>query len=194
MILSLFAFSQEQIDIRITEVPYREPYAFLRLHFDFAGQQKVKDLTTNTTDLARSQLGLGLGLISAKQTDIQMESRVSFRTVDISNITNATRRHNDFNILLGGRYLPRYPTFSIGKKTPVRLTFSALGGLNMRGASIADQLTYDVLLDVGLFFSQSDNPSGLMFEFQYRPLGSDAIVNFYLTPSWCFSVSWIIGP
>lgn len=193
LLISTSIFSQD-LDIRITEVPYNPPYAFMRIHFDFAGSQPVEILSDNSVVNARSQLGFGIGLISAKESDIQFEYRFSYRMVDLSNLNLGLNKHSDFDIILGGRYYPRYPTFGLSKNTPVRVTLAALGGLDMRGAQFADQMAIDVILNAGLVISSKDNPSGLMVEFQYRPLGSDAIGSVYLKPSYTFCVSWLFGP
>lgn len=183
-----------QIDIRITEVPYNPPYAFTRISFEMGGKQLVEINKDKSTLRARSQIGFGFSMISAKESDIQFEMRLGYRAVDLSNIDSlGVKKHQDYDILLGGRYYPRYPTFGLGK-TPVRLTLAAVGGLNMRGAGLADQMAFDVVINAGLSFSQKDHPSGVMFEFQYRPIGSDAIGGIYLLPSYTFALSWLFGP
>jgi len=194
-ILTLGLFAQP-FEIRITEVPYEPPpIVFNRVHFDIGGKQECEIDSIGTVRNARSQIGFGFGIISTRDSDIQIESRFSYRKVDLSNLNIAgVSRHQDFTILAGGRYFPRYPTLGLSKNTPVRLTFAAIGGLNMRGQGIADQTAFDVLLNAGFVLSQNDNPSGIMFEFQYRPITSDAIQGVILLPSYTFAISWLFGP
>lgn len=189
----LFTFGQQDINIKITHVPYQEPYAFLRLQFEFAGQQKVEVDDTSKIFLARSQLGFGLGLISATKSDIQLETRIGYRKVDLSNIDILPPQHVELHFGIGGRYLPRYPTFAIGRM-PVRITAGLLGSLVFRGASMIDELNFDVLADAGLFFSQRDNASGILVGIQYRPMGSGAIPGAFLRPSWTMCFSFMFGP
>ncbi len=185
-----------QIDIRITEVPYVAPAPILtRLSFEMGGKQPCEVDSVSTVRNARSQFGISFGSISTKDSDIQAEMRIAYRLTDLSNLKiSGISKHQDFNILLGGRYFPRYPTFGLSNKTPVRITLAALGGLNMRGQGFADQMAIDVILNAGFVISQNDNPSGIMLEFQYRPLGSNAFGIPLLLPSYIFALSWLFGP
>lgn len=194
IVMTINSVIAQPIEIRITEVPYEKPYIFTRVSFEMGGTQMVEVAPDNNQMRSRSQIGFGFGSISAKDSDIQGEFRLGYRSVNLSNIDSiGVTRHQDFDILLGGRYYPRYPTFGLGK-TPVRLTFAAIGGINLRGAGMGDQMAFDVLINAGLSFSQSDNASGVMLEFQYRPIGSDAIGGIYLLPSYTFCLAWLFAP
>lgn len=194
ILICRFSFAQD-LNIRITEVPYTPVYAFMRVSFEIGGKQAVQILSDNSVVNAQSQIGFAVGMISAKQSDIQFESRFAYRQVKLSNLNIAgVNSHVDFDILLGGRYFPQYPTFALSKNTPVRITLGAIGGLDMRGAQIADQMALDVILDAGFVISSGSNASGIMLEFQYRPLGSDAIGSIYLQPAYTFAISWLFGP
>lgn len=196
LIIFALGLIAQPIEIRITEVPYEPPpIVFNRVHFDIGGKQTCETDSIGTVRNARSQIGFGFGVISTRDSDIQLESRFSYRKVDLSNLNiPGVAKHQDFTILVGGRYFPRYPTFGLSKSTPVRMTFAAIGGLNMRGQGFADQMAFDMILNAGIVISQSDNPSGVMFEFQYRPITSDAIPGVILLPSYTFAISWLFGP
>jgi hypothetical protein len=191
-IFSKISAQEETINLRITEVPYQPVYAFFRTSFDLGIQQKVD--FNHATFKARNQLGFSIGLISCKESDIQFETRIGYRQVDLSNIDSVpANKHYDLDIMLGGRYYPRYPTFALSKNTPVRLTFSGIGGLCLRGNDLTN-MGLTVALSAGFVFSQKDNPSGIMLEAQYRPLGSNAIAGVYLHPAWLLSIAWLFGP
>lgn len=191
-ILSIIKIFAQQDD-EVTKVFFKESFSFFRLQFEFGGKQKVEIIDTNKIFSARSQLGFSIGLISATQSDFQIETRVGYRKVDLGNILQNKSRHLELYIGLGGRYLPRNPITTV-YGVPIRFTFALLGLLNLRGYEIADQVDFDLIADVGMFFSQKDNLSGFLLEFQYRPLGSNAIQELFLRPSWAIACSFMFGP
>lgn len=193
-VLSFYAIwgQDETIHIKITEVPYQPVTAFLRVSFDVGLQQKVE--WKNTSYSARNQIGFALGLISSKESDIQFETRLGFRQVDISNIDSVPfRKYYDFDILVGGRYFPRYPTFALSKTTPVRLTFSTVGGLSLSGNDLTS-MGFSTIFTGGLIVSQKDNPSGVLLELQYRLLGNEPSPDLHLNSALLLSVAWLFGP
>ena len=112
-------------------------------------------------------------MISARNSDLQLESNISYERfkTDKLLLPDLTTLH-ELEVQLGGRFLPRYPTFGLGK-IPVRLTFSALGGLGWMFPGPYNFI-FDVsmILTAGLHISSGDNPSGFLIEAIYRPLAS----------------------
>ncbi|MCX7697407.1 MAG: hypothetical protein N2Z72_06925 [Bacteroidales bacterium] len=191
-LLNFYAQEESTINIKITEVPYQPVTAFLRVSFDVGFQQRVT--WKNVNYKARNQIGFALGLISCKESDIQFETRVGFRQVDISNIDSVPfRKYFDFDILIGGRFFPRYPTFGLSRTTPVRLTFSTLGGLSLTGNDLTN-IGFSTIFTGGFIISQKDNPSGILLELQYRLLGNDPATDLHLHSAWLLSVAWLFGP
>jgi hypothetical protein len=201
-VLSAPSLAQEQIEIEITEVPYRPVHAFMRVHFEFLGKQEILHQEWQTTQ-KDSYIGFGLGLISARDTDFQFESNLAYERykadlIGIPDLDNVGR----FDIQVGGRYLPRYPTFGLSRMA-VRLTFSALAGAGLVFPGSYD-MAYDLsmILTAGLMISSGDNPSGFLVEFIYRPLESSLKVNsldaylgkLILKPAWGLRIAWIFGP
>lgn len=204
LVLLLPAPARAQIEIEITEVPYRPVYAFLRAHFEFGGKQEIlhQEWLTNQKD---SFIGFGIGLISAKRSDIQFESNISYERFKVDKIgIGDLRSLSELDIQLGGRYLPRFPTFGLGR-IPVRLTFSALAGLGLFFAGSYDITTMEMsmILTGGLMISSGDSGSGFLLEFIYRPLEPNLKVSgiggpdygtLALKPSFGFRVAWLFGP
>lgn len=189
-----------QIRIEITEVPYREPYAFLGIHFEFSGQQRVEG--DNGLTAEAGQIGFGLRLMSAKHNqDFQFESLLDYRGIDVKKLgIKDLNNLSLFDIIFGGRYYPRYPTFGFGS-VAVRFTTAAHGGL---GIEISEPtLMFTVDLSAGFILSTKDNPSGLSIEFVYRPTTSnikhESVLDgskweVSLKPSWCIRLGFIFGP
>jgi hypothetical protein len=195
--------AQEPIRIEITEVPYRPVYAFLRVHFEFAGKQEFLHQEWQTTQ-KDDFMGFGIGLISAKDSDIQFESNISYQRYksNLLGVPDFDMLH-ELDIQLGGRFFPRYPTFGLGK-IPVRLTFSALGGIGLLMPNGYD-IKYDlsVLLSAGLMISSGSNASGFLIEVVYRPLTTsfklDTAEGAYLgmidkKPSIGIRLAWLFAP
>jgi opacity protein-like surface antigen len=198
------AAAQDPIRIEITEVPYQKPYAFLRAHFEFGGKQELyhEDWGTAQKD---PFIGFGVGLISARPSDIQFESNFSYQRykMDGLGVPGASLLH-ELDMQVGGRYYPRYPTFGLGK-TPVRLTFSALAGVGwVFPSGLDDVFGLSMLLTAGLSISSGSHASGVLLEFVYRPLGNtfgvtkavDMADYGRLTqkPAFGFRIAWLFGP
>ncbi|MBN2199319.1 MAG: hypothetical protein JW747_05655 [Candidatus Aminicenantes bacterium] len=208
LVFSAPSAAGEKIEIEITEVPYRPVHAFLRIHFEFIGKQEIvhQEWQTSQKD---GYLGFGLGLISARDTDFQYESNLSYERykTDLIGIPDLDYV-SQFNFQIGGRYLPRYPTFGIGRMA-ARLTFSALGGAGLIFPGSYDMgYELSMILAAGLMISSGDNPSGILIEFVYRPLESGFKVNSWQEsaldevywgklikkPAWGIRIAWIFGP
>jgi len=202
LVLSAPARAQKQIEVEITEVPYRPVHAFLRVHFEFLGKQEIthQEWLTSQKD---SYLGFGLGLISARDTDIQFETNLSYERYKADKIgVPDLDLVSQFDIQLGGRYFPRFPTFGLGR-TPVRLTFSALAGVGLIFPGSYD-MAYELsmVITAGLMISSGDNPSGFLLEFVYRPLESDFKAQnadgyfgkLVKKPAWGIRIAWLFGP
>jgi hypothetical protein len=139
--LNVFAYDYyDHLDITYTEVPYKPVYAFLGINFEAAGA---------------SQNGMSITMTSAREQDLQFEVMLDYRKVKELSV---------FDIMLGGTYLPRYPTFEIG--LPARLKISALGGLAMGN----EEMGMGMLLSTGLLFSFGrEEANGILLALNYRP-------------------------
>jgi len=195
--------AHDPIRIEVTHVPYRPTHALLRVHFEFAGQQEIFN-----QEPQRSQkdpyLGFGAGLISARNSDIQFETNISYERFKSGKlgIPDLNMVH-ELDLQLGGRYFPRCPTFGLGS-TPVRVTFSALGGLGWYfPASYNNVLGLSMILTAGLAVSSADSASGFLVEFIYRPLETDLDVEsiedgilgrLVVKPSFGIRIAWLFSP
>jgi hypothetical protein len=195
--------ADDPIRIEITEVPYRRTHALLRVHFEFAGRQEIFNQEQQLSQ-KDPYLGFGAGLISARDSDIQFETNISYERFKSGKlgIPDLNMVH-ELDLQLGGRYFPRRPTFGLGS-TPVRLTFSALGGLGWYfPASYNNILGLSLILTAGLAVSSGDSASGLLIEFIYRPLETSLDIEnieggsfgtLVMKPSLGIRVAWLFGP
>ena len=202
LVSSAPAKAGEQIEIEITEVPYRPVHAFLRIHFEFLGKQEIfhEEWLTSQKD---PYIGFGLGLISARAGDIQFESNISYERYKADKIgVPDLDTVSQFDFQAGGRYFPRYPTFGLGR-TAVRVTFSALAGLGIVFPGSYDlTLGLSMMMTAGLMVTSGDNPSGFLVEFVYRPLESgfkaENLDGYFgkltMKPSWGIRIAWLFGP
>jgi hypothetical protein len=177
------------IPVEEDEVPF-----YKRFNFEVLGRQNVEILSTNEIVQARSQVGFGASLIYWYYPDLHPETRIGYRVVDLSNIDSiGTKKYQNLYFMMGGRFLPCDQDF-LFEGNQLRLTFAALGGISIRGASLADQLAFDMLLSAGLAYSFQRRyyTSFVMLEFQYSPLGSDAVGGIYLPPSYTFCLSFVL--
>jgi hypothetical protein len=165
-------------------------YGYSQIGFDFLGKQNVKILSSGKTVSAQSQIGINAGTYMNWGTIIHPTATLGFRQVKLSNIDSiGATKHLDLYIMAGARYFPDSKFYN--KRWS--LTFSAMGGLNLRGAGIADQMAFDLHVTGGMVYSLTKGyPSNmLIFEVKYMPLGSDAISTIELLPSYIFNVSFI---
>ena len=159
----------EKIDVEVTEVPYRDVYAFLGIHFEPSGQLTAE--SSNGASITSKLTGFGMGLMSARKEDFQFETMLGYRSFSVEKLGIVDEdggklgKIEIFDMYIGGRFYPRYPTFALGRN-PVRLTFSALGGL---GLSNYSNMLFSMVITAGLSLSSHDSPSGLMIEYVYRP-------------------------
>ena len=194
-----------QIEIEITEVPYQEVYAFMGVYFEVGGAQPLEyNEAVYTVPTTR----FGLRMHSARNSDVQMEwmvgaSRSDISTLDIPDLDNIVYGE----ALIGGRYFPRYPTFRLGRNTPVRLTGSASGGMLMALSSGVSQFELDIVLTAGIAITGLEEPSGITLEFVYRPntIGidysyynidtySDQNYALLLQPAWALRIGFLFAP
>jgi hypothetical protein len=197
--------SSQDIEIEITEVPYQEVYAFGSPWFDFGGGHDVAG-DAQTVDAGFA--GFGFRIWGAREDrDIQLQLAVGFNQyrVEDLNITDL-RTVSVFDMMWGGRYFPRYPTFGLGRSLAARATFFAEGGLAM--GFNPDMFAPTVVFGGGLSFSGRQNPGGVMLEIVYRPLTQDLehetdsgfptyITTKYpltLDPAWSVRFSFVIAP
>lgn len=177
------------VPVEDEEVPY-----YKRFNFEVLGQQNVEILSTHEIIPARSQVGFGASLIYWYYPDLHPETRLGYRMVDLSNIDSiGVRKYQNLYLMMGGRFLPCDQDF-LFEGNQLRLTFSALGGISIRGVSLADQLAFDMLLSAGLAYSFQRRyyTSFVMLEFQYSPLASDAVAGIMMLPSYTFCLSFVL--
>jgi hypothetical protein len=171
--------SSQDIEIEITEVPYREVHAFGSPWFDFGG---AHDVAGETATVDADFAGFGLRIWGARQDrDIQMQLAVGFNQYRVEDLAiTDLRTVSVLDMMWGGRYYPRYPTFGVGRSLAVRATFFAEGGLAM-GTSPS---FFAPVVDFGAGFAISgrENPSGLMVEIVYRPLIQDVTYEYDTGP------------
>ncbi len=193
-------FSYDKIEVEITEVPYVEPYAFLGVTFETGGSQSVGLRDVEDSSISCSQTGFSLWMMSARHNqDFQFQTHLGYKGIDVSefDLPNLEIISN-MEIFIGGRFFPRYPTFALSK-LPVRLTFSALGGL----CWVGDNMAFSMLFSAGFVISSKDNPTGMTFEIGYRPgllykyqpdYVSETEIQIDIEPSWIFRIGFLFGP
>ncbi len=181
----------QDVTVRVIEEPYQEVYAFLGVYFESLGAQEVEQGSVILDDA--SQLGMGIRLMSARRTDVQFETSVGWRSVNLRDLGNPER--TDFlDIFVGARYWPLYNTFWLGN-TAVRLTFAGKGGLVM-----GNQMTGGVEFSGGLTFSTGTSPSALSVEVVFRPVEyihkdiDEIAQDVFLRPSWTLRIGFQFGP
>ena len=197
--------AHSQIEIEITEVPYQEVYAFLGVYFEVGGAQPLE---YNEAVHAVPTTRFGLRMHSARNSDIQMEwmvgaSRSDLSSLDIPALDNLVYGE----ALIGGRYFPRYPTFGLGRNTPVRLTGSAAGGMLMAMSSGVSLIELDIVLTAGMAITGLEDPSGITLEFVYRPNTVGIDYSYYneatysdqnyalmLQPAWALRIGFLFAP
>jgi hypothetical protein len=195
--------AHDPIRVEVTEVPYRPVHALLRVHFEFAGRQ---DIFRQEGQLAQKDffIGFGAGLISARNSDVQFETNISYERFKADKLGfSGLNTVHELDLQLGGRYFPCYPTFRMGR-IPVRLTFSALGGLGWYfPSSYSDVLDFSMILTAGLAVSSGDSASGFLVELIYRPLETNLAVEtieagafgaLVMKPSFSIRIAWLFGP
>lgn len=150
-----------KVEVEVTEVPYRPVYAFLKINFEAGNEQS----------------GASIGIMSAKQRDIQLESHIGYRSLGNT---------GSFDVMLGGAYFPRRPSFALGDM-PVRVKISALGGMGM-----SDDMFFTFMASAGLVLSSEDDPSGLTAEFVYWP--SVKTTSMDIPGSLSFKLGFLFAP
>ncbi|MFC1500003.1 hypothetical protein ACFL6T_03170 [Candidatus Zixiibacteriota bacterium] len=181
----------QDVTVHVIEEPYQDVYAFLGVYFESFGAQEVEQGSVILTDT--NQLGMGIRLMSARRTDVQFESSVGWRTVDLRDLGDPER--TDFlDIFIGARYWPLYNTFWIGDMA-IRLTVAGRGGLVM-----GNQMTGGVEFSGGFTVSKGRSPSALCIEAVFRPVEyihkdiDEIAADVYLRPSWTLRIGFQFGP
>lgn len=198
------AYSQD-IEIEITEVPYREVYAFGSPWFDLGGGH---DVTGNGQTIDARYTGMGMRIWGARQDrDIQLQLAIGFNQYRVEELGFPDLVSvSVLDMMWGGRYYPRYPTFGLSRTLAVRATFFAEGGLAM--GTNPSFFAPVVVMGAGIAVSSRDNPSGVMLEIVYRPLIQDITHEYdtgfptYITekytltlnPSWNVRLAFLIAP
>lgn len=190
IVLAAHATAQD-VTVRVIEEPYRPVYAFLGIYFETLGSQPAEQggTTVNTAD----QLGLGLKLMSAKRTNLQLDLGFEFRQVDTKGATDPDKI-SVFNTFMGGRFYPLEPTFALGNLA-VRLTLAAHGGL-----AIGDAFGPAVDFSGGFAISSGTDPNGLTVEIVGRPVEytiedlDEILPDVVLSRSWTLRAGFLFGP
>ena len=198
------AYAQD-IEIEITEVPYREVHAFGSPWFDLGG---VHDVTGGGQTIDARYSGMGLRIWGARQDrDIQLQLAIGYNQYRVEEL-GATDlvSVSVFDMMWGGRYYPRYPTFGLARTLAARATFFAEGGLAM--GTTPSFFAPTVVMGAGLAISGRSNPSGVLLEIVYRPLTQDVTHEYdtgpplydeekfplTLNPAWNVRLSFVIAP
>lgn len=183
-----------QIDIRITEVPYRETYAFFAVMLETGGSQPVLRMS-DMVELPANQTGIGLRMQSAKARSIQFEIEMAYRKLDLAG-TGAPDMSIG-SVHLGGRLYPRTPQFGLGRNIGVRVMGAAAGGYAFDFADTTydggNAAGLDIRLSAGLAFSGRSDPSGLTAEVVYRPSKLSGL-RYSVQPSWALRFGFLFGP
>ncbi|MFC1595510.1 hypothetical protein ACFL3X_01195 [Gemmatimonadota bacterium] len=185
------AVKAQDITVRIIEEPYQEVFAFLGVYFESFGAQEVAQGSVTLTDT--NQMGMGIRLMSARRTDIQFETSVGWRTVDLRDLGDPERT-DFFDIFVGGRYWPLYASFLIGNMS-IRLTMAGRGGLVM-----GNQMTGGVEFSGGFTISNRNEPSAVFIEAVFRPVEyihkdiDEIVADVLLRPSWTLRIGFQFGP
>ena len=197
----LQARGDDTLHIEIEE-PHEPVPTFAYLSFEFSGQQEIVD-KSNLVSQKDSQFGFNLGGFSAIQDDIRSEFIIGYRSLKAEQIGYGLENISDFSFHIGGRYYPNNPTFSLGK-IPIRLTFSALGGINWLTAGEGKSaFPFSALLSCGLSISFRNSRSGFLIEFIYRPVSMDMKIKnesdvlmgtLLIKPSWSIRIAWLFAP
>lgn len=186
----------------VIEEPHEPVPSFAFLSFEFSGQQEIVDKASLVSQ-KDSQLGFNLGFFTAVQEDVRVEGIFGYRRLNAEQIGYGLENISDFSFHFGGRYYPNNPTFSLGK-IPIRLTFSALGGINwLTAGPVQSVFPFSALLSAGLSISSRSSRSGLLIEFVYRPISMDMKLmdessvlmgTLLIKSSWCISIAWLFAP
>jgi hypothetical protein len=130
------------VEIEVTEVPYKPVDAFLGLNLQGGSASSGGNIT----------------LTSARASDVQFETLVGYRNLITKEGESGTV--GSFDVMLGGAYFPRYPSFAIFDM-PVRLKTSLLGGMSMA----SEGMFFSACFSMYLIFSSGDDPSGMTLGF-----------------------------
>jgi len=172
-------------------VPKDPVYFFKAINIEFLGRQNVNLIDKDVIIPAQSQVGVNFDLIYNRYSTLHPETQLGYRMVNLSNIDSiGAKKHHDLYINIGTRVLPI-------NDAQLRPTLSIAAGLSFRGASMFDQIAFNLSLRGGLVYSLGSesynmNDSFLFFECAYNPLGSDAIAGIELMPSYIFSVGIVM--
>ncbi len=100
---------------------------------------------------------------------------------------NADSNIGSFDIMIGGTFFPRKPSF-VFLGMPVRLKASLLGGMG-----ISNETTiYSACVSLAMVFSSGNDPSGMTVGLAYWPSVSAGSVR--LPGSVCASVGFLFAP
>ena len=169
-----FAYDDyEHLYVEVTEVPYKPVYAFLNLNLQGGS----------------SQSGGSLGLTSARNSDLQFETLVGYRTINTG--SGSSNNISSFDIMAGGALFPRKPNF-VFMGMPVRLKISLLGGMSMASQADNGYTVFGACVNASLVFSSGDDPSGLTVGISYWPSLSSGDLN--MPSSVCASIGFSFAP
>ncbi len=169
----------------------KDPFFYKAINIQFLGRQNVDVTGRNELIPAKSQIGVDFNLFYGRYGSLHPETQMGYRLVNLSNIDSiGVKKHQDLYINIGTRILPM-------NEAQLRPTLSVAAGLTFRGASLADQIAFNLCLRGGLAYSLGTesynmNHSFIFLECSYLPLGSDAIAGIELQPSYMFSIGIVM--
>ena len=151
----------QDVTVRIIEEPYREPNAFLIPYFEgLLG----RNMTVDGQAIEGSQIGLGIGSMSTRRTNVQFRSNIAWRQISVPE--DPDRKFGVFDLHLGAQLYPLRPTMGFGN-TAVRATCGALGGVGMFSDG---PMTATFEANCGFSFSSGNDPGGIIVQIVWRPM------------------------
>lgn len=139
------------------------------------------------------QLGFGLRLISARESNLQLELGLEYREMDLKELSGPDKA-TAFDMLIGGRMYPLTPTFALGNLA-FRVTLAAHGGF-----STGDAFGAAMDFSGGFSISSGTDPNGLVIEVVGRPVeytieDLDGVwADVLLRRSWILRAGFQFGP
>ncbi len=191
LMIPLCTYAQQADLGQILKSGQKDPFYYKAINIQFLGRQNVNVLNRDMVVPAKSQVGVDFNLFYSRYNTLHPETQIGYRLVNLSNIDSiGAKKHQDLYINIGTRVLPI-------NDSQLRPTLSIAAGVTFRGASLADQIAFNLCLRGGLAYSLGSesydrNHSFLFFECAYNPLGSDAIGGIELQPSYMFSVGIVM--
>ena len=183
------AYSQD-VTVRIIEEPYRPVRGFLIPYFE---GMLGRNLSVNDQVVEGSQIGIGLGTMSARRTNFQFRSNIAWRQISVPEDPDS--KFGVFDLHLGAQLYPLRPTLAIGN-TAVRATCGGLGGIGM---FTDGPMTGTFEANCGFSFSSGNDPGGIVGQMVWRPMEEvfrehdDGTARVFAhAPGWSFRLAFLL--